>query len=198
MINELKKFFFGIGYGIISFVVGLVITTVLVIGRIAQYLRGSPIDPGSVAGQANQAPEVWQIIGWIFYSEHFFQIRVEVFSALGAAATQNNSFALYESGMWNPILFAIPAVTILFCGYVAGYRDSTKDAISILSKSIGVTTGYIILATVGIILSTVSLPGVQIYPEFGHLPILIGYVLLLSVVGSGVASLTANSTASDN
>lgn len=198
MINGLKKFLYGIGYGIISFVVGLGITTVLVIGRIAQYLRGSPIDPGSVARQANQAPEVWQIIGWIFYSEHFFQIKIETFSALGAAATQNDSFALYESVMWNSLLFAIPVVTILFFGYIAGYRDPSKDAISILSKSIGVTIGYTVLASVGIILSTVSVPGVQIYPDFAHLPILIGYVLVLSAAGGGIASLTTSSSVSDN
>lgn len=180
---QLRKLVYGIGYGLLAYVMGVGITAVLAAGRITQFLRGTGISPGAVLGRANRTPEAWQLIGWVFYTEHFFQIKVE---AVGRIET----FSLQELPIWNPILFVIPVISILLFGFISVYRDSNKDGSTIVLRSLGFATGYTVLGLVGIFLSTFSMIGVLVYPDTGDLPILIGYALILSVVGGGIASLT--------
>lgn len=188
---QFRKFVYGIGYGLLAYITGIGITAALAAGRITQFLRGTGISPGAVLRRADRTPEAWQLIGWVFYTEHFFQIKAEV---MGGVET----FSLQELPIWNPFLFAIPVISILLFSFVSVYRDSNKDGSTVVLRSIGFTTGYTVLGLVGIFLSTFSMIGVLVYPDTGNIPILIGYALILSVVGGGVASLTATKSNSSS
>jgi len=187
---QLRKFVYGTGYGLLAYIIGIGITAALAAGKVAQFLEGTGISFGSVLGRAN-TPEAWQLIGWVFYSEHFFNIKIET-------AGRAETFSLREFPVWDPILFVIPVVSILLFGFISVYRDNDKNNSSIVLRSLGFTTSYTILGFVGIYLTSFGIIGVFVYPDTGDIPILIGYSLILSAVGGGIASLTGSSSGSNN
>jgi len=188
---QLRKLVYGTGYGLLAYIIGIGITAALAAGKVAQFLRGTGLNFGSILRQANQTPEAWQLIGWIFYTEHFFNIKIETAGGV-------NTFSLREFPVWDPILFVIPVVSILLFGFISVYRDNDKNNSSIVLRSLGFTTSYTILGFVGIYLTSFGVIGVFVYPDTGDIPILIGYSLILSAVGGGIASLTGSSSGSNN
>lgn len=192
----IKRGFAGISYGLIGYVLGLLTTFVLVVGRVQQLLGQTGVDSRSLAARASETPEVWQLIVWVFYSEHFMSIKVDSTSALGAAATRTldqNAFSLYDFSFWNPALFLIPAVTILFVSFIFSYRTSDLNLKLVGVNGILITVGYALLGVVGALLSTYTTIGVRVHPDYAGLPILAVIALVVSLVGGGIAIPLSNS-----
>lgn len=187
--SMIKRIFAGISYGVISYLLGVITTFLLVASKVEQLLAQTGANSGSLVARASRTPEVWQIIMWVFYSEHLVSIKVDSTSALGAVATSGldqNTFALYGLRFWNPGLFLIPVVTITLIGFIFSYRTPDLDLKSVVGNGIVMSLGYALFGVIGAFFSTYAIIGFRAHPDYAGLPIMATIVLVLSLVGGGL------------
>lgn len=186
----IKRIFAGVSYGVISYLLGVITTFLLVASKVEQLLGQTGVNSGSLVARASDTPEVWQMILWVFYSEHLVSIKVDSTSAVGALATSGlgqNTFALYDLRFWNQGLFLIPVVTIILVGFIFGYRTSDLNLQSVVGNGIVISLGYTLFGVIGAFLSTYATIGFRAHPDYAGLPIMAGIVLVCSIVGGGLA-----------
>jgi len=92
-------------------------------------------------------PELYQTVGWVFYSAHGVGIIVEP-AARGGPVASFTVTLVGPDGL-TPLLYAVPAVLLVAAGALVALRSGVERPREGLVAGLAVVPGYFVLAVVG-------------------------------------------------
>ncbi|MDY7081605.1 MAG: transporter [Halobacteria archaeon] len=120
-----------------------------------------------------ETPPVWKIVGWIFYSAHFVESRVDW--AFGTYHTN-----LVQSGDGNlQLLYLVPPLLLATAGYFVAKRGELDEMMDAVRSGAKVTVGYLPLVFVGALLFRVGDSGPGLVPS-----VLVAGIIIPLIFGS--------------
>lgn len=174
----------GIGYGVVSYVLGLVLTFVLALGAI-----GGEVPADTYASDAGPYG-----LGWLFYSIHNVDI---VISVAGRTETVNFLEQAYatpvDPGIPKIAFYLLPLVVLFVAGLLLAIRapyDSVPSGIDGAKAGASVAVGYLVMTVLGaVVVFSVSPDSAtqsgSIQPQLGSAVIVMGLLYPIAAGGLG-------------
>jgi len=139
--------FAGLVRGHVAWVVGYLLTFVLT------WSGDHETTFASALGDA-PLPELYQAVGWVFYSAHGVGVVVE--PATRGGSVSSFTVTLVGSDGFTPALYAVPAVCLLVAGALVAHRTGVERVREGLAAGLTVVPGYFVLAVAGKLATTAA------------------------------------------
>jgi len=108
---------------------------------------------GGALGDA-PVPDLYQAVGWVFYSAHGVGVTVEPVARGGPASSF--TVTLVGSDGFTPLLYAVPVVLLVVAGALVALRAGVTRAREGLVAGLAVVPGYFVLAIAGKLATTTA------------------------------------------
>ena len=171
----------GAGVGIVTWIVGYVLTYLVV----APDIRDSSIN--RLVEAFGGAPATYEMVGWVFFNAHF--VDVDAPSLIGGAGSAN--LISQADGGSLSLLFVLPPLLLIVAGVVAGRAADASDPDGGARAGAFVLAGYLPLAVVGAFLFRYTVGDGSVAPTLVTAVLLAGvvYPVVFGAIGGAVSSL---------
>lgn len=148
--NSIKRGLAGVISGCFAFGGGLLITLLLMGGRVDRFLSssGAQVDFAQVAAQYGEsaAPGTAKVVSWFYFGAHTISFELQAQALL--AGSESVSFSLSDSAVWMEALWVVPPVVLVGFGYLYARGYANGSAGSLLGGAVALTVGYAIAGAV--------------------------------------------------
>lgn len=172
--------------GILSWVIGYVLTYLLVANDISESFLQQAIEA------FQDEPATYEMVGWVFYNAHFVDTAIEGIPMIGGSST---NFITGEAE-FTMLLYVIPIALLIGAGLALARYESVESPTGGVLAGITVVPGYLLAIVAGVFLFEVSIGGVAAAPDMIQAIGLAGvtYPLVFGGIGGAIASITNETT----
>lgn len=137
----------GIVAGAAAWIVGFVLTALVVLVRIDES------ELGEISETVGDGGNTIDFIGWVFFNSHFVDVVVEA-DFLGFGGSQSVSFI--GSDGFTPLLYLVPIALLVAAGLAVSRSQGVTDTAEGAVAGALVVPAYLVLSAVGAVLFRVS------------------------------------------
>ncbi len=180
--------------GVVAYIVGLVTTAALTVGRTAAVLAveidgryREPVPLGEILGTP---PSDIAISGWLFYNAQFISTTVPSADSLGGVNRLTAVNLLREVGGIPLVLFLIVPLLLIGAGYAVVPVSETPGANGARNAGASIAAGYVACSLVGAFIFEASAANAAATASPAGIPTVFvsgGYALVFGAIGGLVA-----------